>query len=201
MLRATARARPGGYGKPMGNKVQKPARRGGPIAATRRCMARYAQFSGRASRREFWWFWLVCVTGLWVALILDSVLLAGKLQDDSATIAQDVPVFLPVTCAFALTVALPQLAVGWRRMHDTGRSGLYLIYPLIVLTGIGSFASFLGATTSVLSGDLAALVSDFGDLVLGLAILVLGLSPLLVVWWLARPGQPGTSRHGPPPGF
>lgn len=185
----------------MVNKVSKPVRRGGPVAATWRCMARYAQFSGRASRREFWWFWLVCVAGLWIALILESVLLAHGAGADSTAGGQDARVVLPVTSVFALAVALPQLAVGWRRMHDTGRSGLFLIYPLIVLTGIGGFVSFMGATTSVLSGDLAALVSDAGDLVLGLAILVLGVSPLLVVWWLTRPGQPGTNRHGPPPGF
>ncbi len=185
----------------MVNNAHNPVRRGGPVAATRRCMARYAQFSGRASRREFWWFWLVCVTGLWVALIFDSILLTGEASADSAAGRQTAPVFLPVTSAFALAVALPQLAVGWRRMHDTGRSGLFLIYPLIVLTGIGTFASVMGTTTSILSGDLAMLVSDVGDLVLGVAIIVLALSPLLVVWWLTRPGQRGANRHGPPPGF
>lgn len=185
----------------MGNNVQNTARRGGPLAATRRCMARYAQFSGRASRREFWWFWLFCVTGLWVALIIDSVLLAGTEQTDSTLNKKGAPIPLPVTGLFALAVALPQLAVGWRRMHDTGRSGLFLIYPLIVLTGIGGFASFIGATTSALSGDLAGLVADVGDLVIGLAVMVLGLSPLLVVWWLTRPGQPLDNRYGPPPDF
>ncbi len=185
----------------MVNKVQTKARRGGPVAATRRCMARYAQFSGRASRREFWWFWLFCVTGLWVALILASVLLAADPGVDSTATTHNGPFPLPVTGLFALAIALPQMAVGWRRMHDTGRSGLFLIYPLIVLTGIGGFASFIGATTSALSGDLAGLVAGVGDLVLGLAIIVLGLSPLLVVWWLTRPGQPQANRYGPPPEF
>ena len=156
--------------------------------ATRRCLGRYARFGGRASRREFWGFWVVCLIGLVAAAAVDSVLTGGPGSGESG--------LLPL--AFALSVALPQLAAGWRRMHDSGRSGLFLVYPLIVLVGIGNFVGFLGIGATVpAGGDLGGAVG----LVLGLAMGVLVLSPLLVLWWLARPGDRQANRFGPPPEF
>ena len=77
------------------------------------CLAKYATFSGRASRSEYWWFQLfvllvVCASGL----ILE--LLAGIAQ---------------------LLLFLPGLAAGCRRLHDTGRTGWWLLLLLIPVIG------------------------------------------------------------------
>lgn len=76
------------------------------------CFAKYAAFSGRASRAEFWWFFLFQVLAL-VAASLVSDLLYGLVS---------------------LGLLLPGLAVGTRRLHDIGKSGWW---QLIMLTGIG----------------------------------------------------------------
>ena len=80
-------------------------------------------------------------------------------------------------------------------MHDTGRSGLYVLYPLIVMVGIGSFAAMFGGFD--LSGDGA--FSGFVGIIMAGALLVAMFSPLLVLWWLTRPSQPGSNDWGPNP--
>jgi uncharacterized membrane protein YhaH (DUF805 family) len=80
----------------------------------RTCFAKYADFNGTASRSEFWWFQLFLV------------LVAAALSLFSTTLAS----------LFYLAVLLPDLAVGARRLHDTGKSGwwqLLLIVPLGVI--------------------------------------------------------------------
>ena len=80
----------------------------------RTCFNKYADFNGTASRPEFWWFMLfIFLVG--AALSLVSNTLSGL---------------------FYLAVLLPTLAVGARRLHDTGRSGwwqLLLIVPFGVI--------------------------------------------------------------------
>jgi uncharacterized membrane protein YhaH (DUF805 family) len=78
------------------------------------CLSKYATFSGRASRPEFWWFFLF--------QILVSVA-ASMIGDTVAALA-------------SLALLLPALAVGTRRLHDIGKSGWW---QLLMLTGIGLF--------------------------------------------------------------
>jgi uncharacterized membrane protein YhaH (DUF805 family) len=76
------------------------------------CLSKYATFTGRASRPEFWWFFLF--------QFLIS-LAASMLGDVIASLV-------------SLGLLLPALAVGTRRLHDIGKSGWW---QLIMLTVIG----------------------------------------------------------------
>ena len=77
------------------------------------CFAKYADFSGRAKRPEYWWFALFCVIG---SLLLEAV---GS----------------GVSWLFSLITLLPSLAVGSRRLHDLNKSGWMQLIWLIPLLG------------------------------------------------------------------
>lgn len=79
----------------------------------------YAGFTGRARRTEYWMFFLV---NLIIALVLD--LIGLKFQ-----------VFTFIGLIYGLAVLIPGLAVGVRRLHDTGRSGWWLLIGLIPFVG------------------------------------------------------------------
>lgn len=166
--------------------------------AVRTCLRNYATFSGRASRPEYWWFVLFLLLGSIALSIVDGALFpAEPVPVAPGVVEYQSPAVL--SGIFSLAMLVPWLAAGWRRMHDSGRSGLHLIYPLIVILGIGSFAAFAQGLDPLVTGGPGAIFSDLTLLVLGLASLVLFISPLLVIWWLTRPTEPRPNRFGPPP--
>ena len=81
---------------------------------------KYADFSGRASRSEYWWFTL----GMVIVNVVIQVI---------ANISPTVGMLLAVV--FFLAVIVPGLAVAVRRLHDTGKSGWWLLLCLIPLIG------------------------------------------------------------------
>ena len=80
------------------------------------CFRKYADFSGRARRSEYWYFWLL---NLIVAFVLTIVLGEGSL----------------IASLYSLVTLVPGLAVGWRRMHDIGKSGAWIFLSLVPLVG------------------------------------------------------------------
>ncbi|MBP1851348.1 DUF805 domain-containing protein [Rhizobium halophytocola] len=87
--------------------------------AVRRAFSKYVTFTGRAMRSEFWWFALFVVLVNAVAEIIDRMIFGFGLLGAIA----------------ALVLFLPQLTVAVRRLHDTGRSGWWLLIALIPLIG------------------------------------------------------------------
>ena len=89
-------------------------------------LKKYADFSGRASRSEYWWFYLLIIIVYAVAMIVDSVI-----GTDQA--------FGPYGIVMAismLALLIPSLAAAVRRLHDTDRSGWWLLIVLIPLIGV-----------------------------------------------------------------
>ncbi|ARC89740.1 DUF805 domain-containing protein [Rhodovulum sp. MB263] len=169
----------------------------GFAAAVKVCFRKYFTFSGRASRPEYWWFVLFTLLGSIATGLLDLLLFPGEIRTGPGSIEADSDG--PLTMLFTLAIFLPSVSAGWRRMHDSGRSGLFYVYPLIVLAGILGFAQFVGAFGLAASGGPAEAFTGIAGLVLVLSVLVLMISPLLVIWWLTRPSQPGLNKYGPNP--
>jgi len=84
----------------------------------------YANFHGRARRKEYWIFALVNVVAIIVLSILDGVLHSRSSSG-----------FGVLSGLFALAILLPSLAVAVRRLHDTGRSGFWVLISLIPFIG------------------------------------------------------------------
>lgn len=77
------------------------------------CFAKYADFSGRATRSEYWWFVLfIILASLGISMISD--VLGG---------------------IFGLATLLPSIAAATRRLHDTNRSGWWQLICLVPLIG------------------------------------------------------------------
>ena len=93
-----------------------------------KCLKNYANFSGRARRKEYWYFYLFqIVLGLGIGIVLG---IAG-ISDDSMDV---------VSGLLSLAFLLPTLAVGARRLHDVNRSGWWM---LIAFTIIGFIPLFI----------------------------------------------------------
>ena len=82
------------------------------ITAIKLCFIKYAQFSGRASRSEFWFFVLFGILGSWIAIIIDTMILNYSWEKDG-----------PVYLIFQIIILIPSIAVGARRLHDLNKSG------------------------------------------------------------------------------
>lgn len=85
----------------------------------------YAGFSGRARRKEYWMFLLFHIIFLVIAIILDNML--GLAFKDLG--------YGPIYLIYTVAVLIPALAVAIRRLHDTGRSGWYILISLIPFIG------------------------------------------------------------------
>lgn len=83
------------------------------VDAVKTCFAKYADFKGRASRSEYWWYTLF--------IILASIVLSWFGER--------------ISMLFALGTLLPSIAVAARRLHDTNRSGWLQLIALIPILG------------------------------------------------------------------
>jgi uncharacterized membrane protein YhaH (DUF805 family) len=87
--------------------------------SVRTCLTlKYMDFSGRARRSEYWWFFLFNILLSIVVNVIASAIHLGFL-----------------TYLVSLALLLPGLSVAVRRLHDTGKSGWWLLIGLIPLIG------------------------------------------------------------------
>ncbi len=92
-----------------------------------KCWNQYADFSGRARRKEYWIFSLINGVIIIILYILQMVMIESTLW----------LIFPIVFFLYALAVFLPSLAVNIRRLHDIGKSGWwYLIYLIPIIGSI-----------------------------------------------------------------
>ncbi|MFE0642467.1 DUF805 domain-containing protein [Streptomyces sp. NPDC058877] len=92
-------------------------------------LKKYAVFSGRARRKEFWMYFLFNLIAALVISLIDSAIGTSPL----------------LYGVYALAVFLPGLGVSIRRLHDTGRSGWWLLIGLIPLVGLIILIVFLAS--------------------------------------------------------
>ena len=88
-------------------------------------LKQYADFGGRARRKEYWMFVLFNVIFAIVAMGLDNLLgiTFGEIS------------YGPIYAIYGLAVFIPGLAVVVRRLHDIGKSGWWILITLIPLIG------------------------------------------------------------------
>lgn len=99
---------------------------------------KYATFSGRASRSEFWWFMLLCSI---VSILFNSLIgtYENVYNGDSGYYIEcfrAAPLWLSALFGlWSLLIIIPALAVSVRRLHDTGHGGGWIFITFVPLIG------------------------------------------------------------------
>ena len=132
---------------------------------------KYADFTGRSRRKEYWMYvLLLIVVGIVIGVVERALGLAALIGP-----------YGPITALFMLATLVPSLAVGVRRLHDTNRSGWWL------LIGYGPF--------------LLSLVATFlGSLSLAMILSLVGLVGFIVLLvFMVLEGNRGPNQYGADP--
>lgn len=150
-------------------------------------LEKYADFSGRASRPELWWYILGLVVAFIIVGIVESILgihrmLAGM--------------YGPLTTLLWLATIVPSIAVGVRRLHDTNRPGWWVLLPLV--PECFTVVAVLMTAGAVAAG--AGMAAGIGGLALtGLLGIITLVGAIVLIVFYVMPGTPGPNRYGPNP--
>ena len=146
------------------------------FTAVKTVYSKYATFSGRASRAEYWYF------------ILFTIISGAALSVIDDTLAS----------AFSIANFVPNIAVAVRRLHDTNRSGklvialtlvgIALLFIIIVSFAVGLSGAISGVSDAATGGSIGFFV--------GIALFV-----VLAIYWIylmSKRGDEGPNRFGSP---
>ncbi|MEO7410960.1 MAG: DUF805 domain-containing protein [Sphingomicrobium sp.] len=147
-----------------------------PIEYTLLPLKRYAQFSGRSGRAEFWWFTLVTTAA---GLFLDFI--------DRAMGSE----YGLLGVIFTLGLFIPSLSVSVRRLHDIGISGWWMLAVIAPAMFFGMMSSFAALETEFNGGSAAS------PSLLWISLLVIACLAMVVV--LVLPGTKGQNKYGEDP--
>ena len=152
--------------------------------AIRNAFVGYAQFSGRSTRAEYWWF----------VLFYTLVGIGGAILNEIVY-----PVF---SLIIGVAFILPNLAVSVRRLHDINKSGLWLLWWLLM--AIGPYIIIVIGVLIAFSGFLSGNWDNTGSwavLILGSILAFFGWIGVFIWWliWFCKEGDLGPNQYGPDP--
>ena len=177
-------------------------------------LKRYADFSGRSRRMEYWmWQVFKLIVGTIFMILFFSIFgaafytLAGA-KDPSQldpnqliAVGGGMLILCMIYMVFALGILIPDIAVAVRRLHDTNRTGWWVLAPVVpYLIGVVTMVVTVGVAGGMQPGAEIgnSLVATVGiiSLVSMLATLALALTLLIFMF---IDGTPGPNRYGPDP--
>ena len=166
--------------------------------AIKSVFSKYAVFSGRARRSEYWYFYLFTFL---VSLVLSCIPFVGLLS-----------------FFWSLAIIIPSIAVSVRRFHDIGKSGWnylfifipellffgyifsFMFYAIKDLVNAGIDLSNFPDNTEAIGRIIGNSIMENGSLAaLGIYSILLIVSIILWLVWFTRDSQPGENKWGPNP--
>lgn len=160
-------------------------------------LKRYADFSGRSRRMEFWmWqlFKFAVVFGVMILMMIlgGAAMMGAANGDPGAMMAAGgvVMILYLLLLLFGLAIIIPDIAVSVRRLHDTDRSGWWILAPVAPYILV-----FIAAALAVSSPDMAGVAGIIGFVAL---LATIGLAIMLIVFYFME-GTKGPNRFGPDP--
>ena len=147
-----------------------------PMDWAMRPLKKYADFSGRAPRAEYWWFYLGYII---LAVVLNVLVRISSV--------------FGILGLLYLGLIIPMLAVGVRRLHDTNRTGWWLLAPILPYA-VGMAMAF----PAIMSG--AASPASMTGLGTASIFFMIGFALAIVVFiFSVLPGTKGPNKYGEDP--
>jgi uncharacterized membrane protein YhaH (DUF805 family) len=147
--------------------------------AKRPILEKYADFSGRAPRAEYWWFALAMIIAYVVLSIVESIIGINHMVFG---------IYGPLTALLWLATIVPSIAVGIRRLHDTSRTGWWILLPIVPYCLAFALGGAALAQGNYAGAGIAAIFMFVG-LIAAVALLV----------FMVLPSTPGDNRYGSNP--
>lgn len=164
-------------------------------------LKKYADFSGRAPRAEYWWFILMLSVASVVASIIDEIF-------RDAVPNRILAEFGIVSLVLTIATFLPSLAAQVRRLHDTNRSGWWLLsFAVPYAAGLWMMRSLIFGLATLdpehpdpAAFDRLAPQMSFASIGFGLIFMMIGLIMAIVILvFLVTEGTKGDNQYGPDP--
>lgn len=158
-----------------------------PVDWAKRPIEKYADFTGRAPRAEYWWFVLAVMIAYVVVSIIESILGINRMIAG---------VYGPLTVLLWLATLVPSIAVAVRRLHDTNRVGWWILLPIVpyCLAFILGGSAMMGG---IASGNAMEMGAGMG--VAGIFLLIGFVGAIVLLIFMVLPSNPGDNRYGPNP--
>jgi uncharacterized membrane protein YhaH (DUF805 family) len=146
-------------------------------------LKKYATFSGRAPRAEYWWFTLATAIVAFVLGMTDALVLHGPVYGNYGVLS----------LTFLIGSACPGLAVEVRRLHDTGRSGWFVLVgiPRLVFVVMGRSPFAAGA---LVDGAPSWIIAAF------IAVMLVWIVAAIALFvFMVTPSTKGSNEYGSDP--
>lgn len=168
-------------------------------------LARYVDFQGRSRRAEYWLWVLLQIIVFWgLEGVMFGTVPWASLKGHPELMMNHMMGFMPWLNILQLAIFIPNLAVGVRRLHDTNRTGWWLVLPVVaailglllwLVINAGNFAHFDRLTNAKDSG---AMLGFIGSLFLCVYLPII-IACLVLFVFNVLDGTPGNNRFGPDP--
>ncbi|MBQ6310521.1 MAG: DUF805 domain-containing protein [Bacteroidales bacterium] len=167
--------------------------------ATKTCLTKkYATFSGRARRSEYWWFMLAqyILSAILSIVMFISIIAIVMIKATSGSIDDISPIdfYLKnpgiwLLALVSLALIIPNLAVTVRRLHDIGRSGWWLLIPMV------------GAPILTAGSVILAIYNHSLWFFIPVVYLIFLAIMVIMIVWMATNGKRETNKWGPSPKY
>lgn len=166
----------------MVNYIERPQM--GFTEAVKTVLNRLTDFKGRSRRSEFWWFLLAYCIAVWVISFVLGL-------------------FLPLVASAVIGVLLQFLAFGVtvRRLHDTGKSGWWVVAGWIAGAMTSVYSAQMQASGLLDSGDPEALIAAATSPMLWVPMLVSAVTTIVVFVFCLLDSNPGSNKYGESPKY
>jgi len=151
------------------------------------CFKKYFTFSGRARRSEYWWFILFSI----IIGILLHVVEEFSIPDVDGDMYFSISYVIIFSLVIDILLIPPFFAVAFRRLHDIGKSGWWIlligIIPIFIFLIFFTFMTMYAYTKDIMDDSLIMVKIGFIFPVIGWVILI---------YWLTRPSAEGENKFG-----